>query len=142
MNSQISGRCTNLILPQVATRTHSRDAMALRARNHLRNTGLYLEPSNYGEPYEITARLLADGEQHLLLRDGVQVDVPVRILQGTEDDEVPVAHAIKTFDALSGPDVTLTIVKGGDHRLSTPTQLKLICDTVLNLAERADGVNY
>ena len=109
------------------------------ARNHLRNTGLYLEPSNYGEPYEITARLLADGEQHLLLRDGVQMDVPVRILQGTQDDEVPVAHAVKTFDAIQGGDVTLTYIKGGDHRLSSPSQLKLICDTALNLADRVDG---
>ena len=110
------------------------------ARARLRDTGLYLEPSNYGEPYEITAKLLADGEQHLVLRDGVQVDAPVRILQGTEDDEVPVAHAVKTFDAIRGADVTLTYIKGGDHRLSSPSQLKLICDVALNLADRADGV--
>lgn len=111
-----------------------------RARARLRDTGLYFEPSNYGEPYEITAKLLADGEQHLLLRDGLQVDVPVRILHGTKDDEVPVSHAVKTFDALTGDDVTLTYIKGADHRLSSPTQIKMICDTALNLADSADGV--
>ncbi len=109
------------------------------ARKKLRETGLYHEPSSYAEPYEITAKLLADGEQHLLLRDGMQIDVPVRILQGTKDEEVPVSHAVKTFDAIGGDDVTLTYIKGADHRLSSPTQLKMICDTALNLADLVDG---
>ncbi len=112
------------------------------AREQLRVSGLYLEPSNYGEPYEITANLLADGVKHQILAEGLTLPFPVRILQGADDTEVPVSHAIKTFDALTGPDITITMIKDGDHRLSTPTQLKLINDTVLNLAERADGVNY
>ncbi len=110
-----------------------------KAREALRVNGVYLEPSAYGEPYEITTRLLADGMQHLVLHEGLELACPVRIIQGTEDDEVPVAHAVKTFDAIRGGDVTLTYVKGGDHRLSSPTQLKLICDMALNLADRADA---
>ena len=111
-------------------------------RAQIRETGLYREPSAYGEPYEISARLLTDGLGHLILKDGLELPFPVRIIQGTLDEDVPVDHAVKTFDALRGPDVTLTLVKGGDHRLSGPHQLKLICDTALSLAERADGVNY
>ncbi len=110
------------------------------ARASLRDDGIYLEPSDYGEPYEITTNLLADGEKHLLLNDGLEVNFPVRILQGTQDHDVPPPHAVKTFDALNGSDVTLTYIKGGDHRLSTPGNLRLICDTALRLAERADGV--
>lgn len=110
-----------------------------RAKDMLRINGVYLEPSLYGAPYEITSRLLADGLQHCILPTGLTLPCPIRILQGDKDPDVPPAHAIKTFDALSGPDVTLTMIKGGDHRLSSPTQLRLICDTALNLAERADG---
>jgi len=110
-----------------------------RAKAMLRDTGLYLEPSLYGAPYEITSRLLADGLQHCILPHGLTLPCPIRILQGDQDPDVPPSHAIKTFEALSGPDVTLTMIKGGDHRLSSPTQLRLICDTALNLAERADG---
>ena len=110
-----------------------------KARNQLRDTGSYLEPSIYGAPYEITARLLSDGQQHCILPSGLTFPFPIRILQGDEDPDVPPSHAVKTFDALSGPDVTLTMIKGGDHRLSSPTQLRLIKDTALNLAERADG---
>ncbi len=109
------------------------------AKERLRLTGLFLEPSLYGEPYEITSQLLTDGAQHCILRDGMTLPCPVRILQGDQDPDVPPSHAVKTFDALSGPDITLTMIKGGDHRLSSPTQLRLICDTALNLAERADG---
>jgi len=110
------------------------------ARTALRNDGIYLEPSAYGDPYEITTTLLTDGEKHLLLDEGLDVNFPVRILQGTHDHEVPPPHAVKTFDALHGPDVTLTYIKSGDHRLSTPGHLRLICETALRLAERADGV--
>lgn len=109
------------------------------ARGELRDSGVYLRPSRYGEPYAITVKLLADGEKHSLLRDGLQLPFPVRILQGDADKDVPPAHAIKTFEALNGPDITLTFIKDGDHRLSTPGQLRLLQETILDLARRADG---
>lgn len=111
------------------------------ARAALAEKGVYLRPSQYGEPYPITSRLIEDGRRHLMLKEGLACDCPVRILQGDADADVPPEHAIKVYDALSGNDITLTMIKGGDHRLSTPTQLKLIRETVLALANRADGIN-
>ena len=107
----------------------------------LRETGVYMRPSEYGEPYPITAKLLADGQQHILLPLGLDTPFPLRIIQGTDDRDVPAAHAMKTMEALRGPDISLTLVKGGDHRLSTPAQLTLIKETALRLAERADGIS-
>jgi dipeptidyl aminopeptidase/acylaminoacyl peptidase len=75
-----------------------------------------------------------------MLKDGLDCDCPVRILQGDDDPDVPATHALKVFKALRGADITLTLVKGGDHRLSSPVQLTLIRETALRLAERADGV--
>jgi pimeloyl-ACP methyl ester carboxylesterase len=112
------------------------------ARQELRKTNVYMRHSAYGEPYPITVKLLADGEKHLLLRDKLYLPFPVRILQGSDDVDVPVPHAIKTFDALTGPDITITAIKGGDHRLSTASQLRLLQETVLNLAKRADGETF
>ena len=109
------------------------------AKQELRDTGIHLRPSDYGEPYAITVKLLADGEKHLLLRDGLNLPFPIRILQGDADKDVPPAHAIKIFEALKGPDITLTFIKDGDHRLSTPGQLRLLQETILDLARRADG---
>lgn len=109
------------------------------ARQELRDTGMYQRPSAYGEPYPITVKLLADGEKHLLLRDKLYLPFPVRILQGTDDVDVPPPHAIKTFEALTGPDITLTFIKDGDHRLSSAGQLRILQETVLDLAKRSDG---
>lgn len=117
------------------------DCFPADARAELAEKGVYLRPSQYGDPYPITSRLIADGEGHLLLKDGLDCDCPVRILQGDADVDVPPEHAIKVYDAIRGSDVTLTMVKGGDHRLSTPGQLMLIRETVLRLADRADGIN-
>ncbi len=112
------------------------------AREELLDRGVHLRPSEYGEPYAITKKLLDDGENHLLLPDGMPVPCPVRILQGSMDLDVPPAHAVKTFEALQASDITLTFLKDGDHRLSTAVHLRIIQDTVRQLAERADGIMY
>jgi pimeloyl-ACP methyl ester carboxylesterase len=109
------------------------------AKAQLRDAGVYLRPSEYGEPYAITAKLLSDGQNHLLLKENLELPFPVRILQGTKDVDVPPEHAVKTMESLRGGDITLTLVKGGDHRLSSATELTIIQETVLRLAERADG---
>ncbi len=116
------------------------DKFSANARAELADKGVYRRPSPYGESYTITAKLITDGEKHLLLKDGLDCACPVRILQGDDDVDVPATHAVKVFDALRGSDITFTLVKGGDHRLSSPGQLTLIRETVLRLAERADGV--
>src|SRR5262249_50378538 len=95
------------------------DSFGESAREALLQEGMWLRPSAYSaEPYPITRALIEDGRRHLLLGAPVTVECPVRILQGDNDPDVPPAHAMRVFNALSGPDVTLTLVKGGDHRLS------------------------
>jgi pimeloyl-ACP methyl ester carboxylesterase len=108
-------------------------------KQEMADHGVVHQPSHYGNPYAITLKLIEDGATHRILDKGLDVPFPVRILQGTEDVEVPPAHAFKTFEALRGPDVTLNYIKDGDHRLSTPGNLRLLRETVLQLAERADG---
>lgn len=110
-------------------------------RAELTEKGVWMRPSAYGEPYAITRRLIEDGRRHLMLAEGLDVDCPVRILQGDQDPDVPPAHAVKVFGSLRGADVTLTLIKGGDHRLSTPGNLALLRETVLRLAERSEGIS-
>lgn len=99
-------------------------------------------PSQYSDqPYVITRALIEDGRNHLLLDDGLAVPCPVRIVHGDADPDVPWQHGLKLFRALSGPDVTLTLVKGGDHRLSSPRDLALLADTVERLCAQADAAS-
>jgi len=83
--------------------------------------------SDYSDdPDVITRRLIEDGRRHLLLRAPLHLPMPVRMLQGTADADVPQAVALRLLDHAEGPDMRLTLVKGADHRFSTPACLRLI----------------
>ncbi|MCY1376961.1 hypothetical protein D9M69_644950 [compost metagenome] len=53
-----------------------------------------------------------------------------------QDEAVPYKHALKLVEHLPIDDVTLTLVRDGDHRLSRPQDLELLIRTVSGLAER------
>ncbi|MBJ3762742.1 alpha/beta hydrolase [Maribius pontilimi] len=91
----------------------------------MERTGRVALPSEYGEPYIITKRLIEDGRNHLVLREPMRDFGPVRLLQGTEDADVDRSVALRLLDHLQG-DVRLTLVKGADHRFSSPECLALI----------------
>jgi pimeloyl-ACP methyl ester carboxylesterase len=93
-------------------------------------------PSEYGAPYVITRRLIEDGRQHLLLRAPLTLPMPVRLLQGMADTDVPPSVALRLLDHAQGPDIRLTLVKGPDHRFSSPDCLALIWDAVEQLTGR------
>jgi dipeptidyl aminopeptidase/acylaminoacyl peptidase len=65
----------------------------------------------------------------LLLDQPVEISCPVHILQGMKDPDVPWQHALKLMEKLSG-NPALTLIKNGDHRLSTPEDVALITHTL------------
>lgn len=84
-------------------------------------------PSEYSEaPYVITRRLIEDGRRHLVLREPLPLGFPVRLLQGTADADVAPSVALRLLDHAEGGDIRLTLVKGADHRFSTPECLAQI----------------
>ncbi|RWR14344.1 alpha/beta hydrolase [Paenirhodobacter populi] len=93
-------------------------------------------PSEYGEPYRISRRLIEEGRDRLVLRSPLRLPFPVRLLQGTADTSVPVATALRLFDHAEGDDIRLTLVKGADHRFSTPDNLAQIEAAVAEVLAR------
>jgi pimeloyl-ACP methyl ester carboxylesterase len=89
----------------------------------IREAGVWLQPSDYGEPNPITRELLEDGARWSILPGPVPIEVPVRILQGGEDPDVPWRHALELAQALKSRDLVFTLVKDGDHRLSRPQDI-------------------
>lgn len=84
-------------------------------------------PSDYSdEPYVITRRLIEEGRRQLVLRDTLTVPGPMRLLQGTADTDVEVDVALRLLNHVTCEDAQLTLVKGADHRFSTPECLNLI----------------
>ena len=100
-------------------------------RAALDSMGHVARPSDYSpDPYIITRRLIVDGRSHLVLRTPLSLPFPVRILQGTADTDVPPAVALRLLDHADSPDIQLTLVKGADHRFSTPECLAMITAAV------------
>jgi dipeptidyl aminopeptidase/acylaminoacyl peptidase len=59
----------------------------------------------------------------------------VRILHGMRDSDVAWQRSITLVKRLSGADVTLTLLKQGDHRLSGPADLQRLVAVVDTLCE-------
>jgi pimeloyl-ACP methyl ester carboxylesterase len=95
----------------------------LEGRRALRDDGVWLRPSEYGDPYPITAALLEDGARWSILPGPVPIEAPVRILQGGDDPDVPWRHALELAQAIKGEDVVFSLIKDGDHRLSRPQDI-------------------
>ena len=105
-------------------------------RAALLTVGRVERPSDYSDaPYVITRRLIDEGRKRLVLRGPLALPFPVRILQGTADVEVPPAVALRLLDHAEGPDLRLTLVKGADHRFSTPECLSMITRAVVEVVE-------
>jgi esterase/lipase len=97
------------------------------AREAIQRDGVYYRPSAYSEePYAISRSLIEDGKRHLFGEGPVALDVPIRILHGCQDPDVPWRHSLSLLDAIACPDMRLTLIKDGEHRLSRPQDLGLL----------------
>jgi pimeloyl-ACP methyl ester carboxylesterase len=93
------------------------------------------EDNPYGpEPTPVHPGFWADGERLRQLGGEVPFDGPVRLLHGQADSHVPPEISLRLAAALRSQDVQVTLVKGGDHRLSRDTDIALLIDTVARLA--------
>lgn len=96
----------------------------------LAHEGIIRIPNHYSDdPYVITKKLLDDGPAHYLLNNPLELRVPVRLLQGMKDEDVPwqTASQIKSVLVDGGhDDVEILLVEDGDHRLSRAEDLMLL----------------
>ncbi|PPQ31230.1 alpha/beta hydrolase [Rhodopila globiformis] len=109
------------------------DAMAPPERAVLERDGVLHVPSQYGDPTPITLALIRDGAQHRVLTGCIPIHCPVRLLHGQADPDVPWELALDTARQLETPDCRVILVKDGDHRLSRPSDLALLRQTVAAL---------
>jgi pimeloyl-ACP methyl ester carboxylesterase len=101
----------------------------------IREAGVWMQPSEYGDPNPITRLLLEDGARWSILDSAVPIEAPVRILQGGEDPDVPWRHALELAQAIKSPDVVFSLIKDGDHRLSRPQDIARLVAAVDEVSE-------
>jgi pimeloyl-ACP methyl ester carboxylesterase len=98
--------------------------MPAERREAMRRDGFVRVPSEYDpRGYLITRRLIEDGRRHLLLRAPIALRCPAHLLHGMRDPDVPWETSLRLAERLAGDEVTVELVKAGDHRLSTAPDL-------------------
>lgn len=105
-------------------------------RTELMDKGVVLVPSGYEEPYPITRRLIEDGRDNLVMREPVEINVPVRMVQGTDDGSVTRETALALLDHIQGEDVRLQFVTGADHSFSTPDCIDIVTSAIAEVTSR------
>jgi len=81
----------------------------------------YAVPNKFDDqqPYLIYQNLIDDGAQHYLLDEAIELNIPIRLLHGLQDDVVEWQRSIKVAEQISSSDVEIVLMKSADHRLST-----------------------
>src|SRR5450631_2606183 len=143
IGSSMGGWMALLLAREMAKRPASRASLAglvlmwtgfpPEVKQEIETKGVWLRPSEYGEPYPITRTLIEEGRNHLLLGSAIEVGCPVRILQGAQDPDVPWRHALALAHRLPSDDVVLTMIQDGDHRLSRPQDIARILAAVAEM---------
>ena len=132
MPDRIAGLVTIAAAPDF-TEDSMWDGFDADQKAQLATEGQVALPSDYGDPYIITKRLIEDGRNQLVLRDPLSLPFPVRFLQGTADADVDMTVALRLLDHAQGPDMSLTLVDGADHRFSDKACLDMITTAVADV---------
>lgn len=114
--------------------------MSAKQKALLRDNGHVTMQWGFKE-YPIGMRLIEDGRKNLVLqgdgREGtLDVDVPVRLIHGMSDEEIPPSRAIKLANRLRSTDVTVTLVKHGDHTLEDEDDFRRTNDAIAELSDK------
>ncbi len=115
------------------------DGFSPAQRQELRGHGVTMRPSDYDDPYPITQRLIEDGRAQFVMNGPLRLPFPVRLLQGTDDADVPQGDALALLAHADCADIRLTLVRHADHRFSDPACLRLVADSVQDILEGTDA---
>ena len=109
-------------------------SLTVQDSERLAHEGFTTRPSAYAQsPYRYSRTLIESAEEACLLHAPIPIEAPVRLLHGLDDADVPWDIALQLARQLQSADVQLSLVKGGDHRLSSPSDLALLTRTIESL---------
>ena len=103
----------------------------------IRRDGRLERPNPFGPEPSVTWRgFWESGSAHRLMYSPIDLTIPVRLVHGELDEEVPMGVPIKLMADLRSSDVQLRLVKGAGHRLSEPHEIHAILTELHGLLER------
>ena len=86
----------------------------------------YLEHGGF--TYPLTKQLILDGRKNKVLNKKINLNIPIVLFHGTNDEAVPLNASRKIFKILKKSKKKLIKIKNGDHSLSRKSDLKKICN--------------
>jgi pimeloyl-ACP methyl ester carboxylesterase len=112
--------------------------LSIAQQREMRETGAVTLASEYDPSgYTYHQTLFDDGKRHLVMRGPIPLDCPVRLLHGMRDTSVPWQTSLSLAERLDSRDVTVILVKDGDHRLSRAADLKRLGEILDSLIMRS-----
>ncbi len=108
------------------------DELDAEIQEQIMDEGYYTVPSDYeAGDYDITKLLIEDGRKHLLLdKKKLKIDVPVTLIHGMKDKDVPYSFSMDLGASLSSDRVEIILQEQGNHRMSGPDDLTLLKEVV------------
>ena len=111
-------------------------------QRELHETGTVTLPTEYNPVgYTYRMSLFEDGKRHLVMREAIALECPVRLLHGMRDEAVPCSTSLSLAERLASPDVVVTLIKDGDHRLSRDADLARLGRDLDELISRQEPLN-
>lgn len=94
-------------------------------------------PSSFGPPIVLKPHFFEDGRlQNPLEKGTLSLSIPVILLQGKQDKDVPWQTAEEIARALPAGLCEIVYIADGDHRLSRPQDLECLESAVLRIEKR------
>lgn len=98
-----------------------------KVKAEIMEKGHWIRPSPYDAAgYPITKALIEDGRTNFVLDKPIDFEGVVHILHGAKDADVPWQRSPILLEKINSDNVTLTLIKSGDHRLSEPQNLEIL----------------
>jgi pimeloyl-ACP methyl ester carboxylesterase len=92
--------------------------------------------------YVISKDLILDGRRNLVLQEGqnsLPIQVPVRLIHGTADEEVPLSTALRILDAVETDDAEVCILKGMSHFMQADGEFKALRSSLSAVVEASSN---
>jgi len=94
-----------------------------------------LEFANGDFKYVFTKRLLDSGRENQMLHRTIDIDCPVRLIQGQQDASLDWRKALQISQAIKGSNVVVELLKYSNHRLGSDNDLEVIARSLDSLKD-------
>lgn len=93
------------------------------------------------DAYPISEKLITESRPHLLLDKEIPLNLPIHLIQGMNDKDVPFSTAIRIAEKVQSQNVKISLLKDSGHRLSSFKELEFIFNSIEELMQNNYG-NY